>query len=107
MASRFFPTSSCILATLFLLLVAACVQPTTETLIPTSPFSQSFAPFEVISSVATREGLSSSVRVRGGACSESTARSPGGPTVTHMTCRGEVEIRTREDAVRLTRAVFK
>lgn len=92
------------LAALGLLALSACSRK--GPMIAPSPLAQSFDPLRVIASVVEREGLSASTRMGGGSCGNSTVRSAGGPTIVTAQCRIPVEFSSREDAARLTRAVF-
>lgn len=90
---------------LCLLSLTACLQEQ-KPFVPASPFAESFKPLEIISSVAEREGLSSSVSMTGGMCGSGSGGAAGGPTTTNVKCAKTVAFRSREDADRLTRAVF-
>ncbi len=75
--------------------------------VPATPFATRFAPLEVIQAMAKREGLTPSIVMGGGPCGRGTSSTAGGPTITSVTCQQTVEFRSREDASRLTRAVFE
>ena len=88
-----------------LLWVTSCSQKS-HTFAPATAFSESFAPFQVVASVAQKEGLSSTIHGGGSTCTRGSGGSIESPTVTTVYCRGRVGFQSREDGVRLTRAVF-
>jgi hypothetical protein len=92
-----------LLAALSLVAISACLEKQ-EPIPPATPLADSFAPFEVISSVAQREGVA--IRTGGSSCGKSSGGGAGGPTITSVNCRGAVEFGSPEDAARLRRAVF-
>ena len=91
-------------ATLYLLGAAACSP--SRPLLPASAFAETFDPMKTLATVAEREGLAL-VRRGISSCDRGTSSSIDQPTTTSMTCRGSSDFRSREEAVRLNRALFQ
>lgn len=105
-SNHFAYTFSLLAAGLGLVLLVACSRKLGPH-VPATPFATSFDPLEVIQAMAKREGLTPSIVMGGGSCSRGTSSTAGGPAITFVTCQQTVEFRSREDASRLTRAVFE
>lgn len=91
-------------AALCLLGAVACSP--AQPLLPASAFAESFDPFKTLNAVAESEGLAPDVHRGPSTCSRGVGSSIDRPTTTSLACRGTADFRSREDMVRLNRALF-